>query len=142
MTRRFFAVGCWVLIVMSLVHLLGHYGMVTGQGENDSERQLLSLMRGYRQDFGLGFVRSMMDLLAGFSLAFSLLSCGLGIVGLLQLRHAPSAPGLLRQAATAYAGIFGILTAVALRYWFPAPLVFIAVAFACFVAAVATAPRR
>ena len=34
------------------------------------------------------------------------------------------------------------MTAVAFRYWFPAPLFFLAAAFLCFVAAVATAPRE
>jgi hypothetical protein len=51
-------------------------------------------------------------------------------------------PGLLRQAAIVYAGMYGIMTAVALRYWFPAPLLFLAAAFSCFAAAVATAPGR
>ena len=39
------------------------------------------------------------------------------------------------------AGIFGIMTAVAFRYWFPAPLFFLAAAFLCFAGAAATAPR-
>jgi hypothetical protein len=137
MTRRFFAAGCWVLIVMALVHLLGHYGMMANQGDGDAERQMLSLMRGERQDLGLGMVRSMMDIVAGFSLAFSLLAAGCGLFGLTLVRHEHRAPGLLRQAAVNYAGIFGILTAIALRYWFPAPLAFVAAAFACFAGAAA-----
>ena len=141
MARRFFAAGCWVLIATGLVHLLGHYAMMTGQGENETERQLLSLMRGHTQDMGLGFVRSTMDIMAGFSLTFSILSMGTGLLGLVLRRHADPAPGLLRQAAIVYAGVYGIMTAVAFRYWFPAPLLFLAVAFLCFAGAVATAPR-
>jgi hypothetical protein len=90
---------------------------------------------------GLGFVRSTFDLVAGFSLSFSILPSGMGLLGLLLKRHEGRSPGLLRQAAIVYAGLYGTMTAVAVRYWFPAPLSFLAAAFLCFVAAVATAPR-
>ena len=141
MTRRLFTIGCWVLIALGLVHLMGHYGLMTAEGDTEAERQLLSLMRGNPQDMGLGFVRSMFDIVAGFSLAFSILPVGMGLLGLLLLRHEGRAPGLLRQASIVYAGVYGIMTAVAFRYWFPAPLFFLAAAFLCFVAAVATARR-
>jgi hypothetical protein len=137
MARRFFAAGCWVLIAMALVHLLGHYGMTTAQGDTEAEKQMLALMRGERQDMGLGMVRSTMDLLLGFSLAFSLLSAASGFFGLIVLRHERTAPGLLWQSSIAYAGVFGIFCAVGLRYWFPAPLLFLLAAFACFVASLA-----
>jgi hypothetical protein len=141
MSRKLFAAGCWVLVATGLVHLFGHYGLVTAQGDTEAEKQLLSLMRGNPQDMGLGFVRSMFDIVAGFSLTFSVLPAGMGLLGLLVLRHAAGAPGLLRQASIVYAGLYGIMTAIAFRYWFPAPLFFLAAAFLCFVAAVATAPR-
>ena len=99
-------------------------------------------MRANPQDMGLGFVRSMFDIVTGFSLTFSILTAGMGLLGLLLLRHEGRAPGLLRQTAIAYAGTYGIMTAVALRYWFPAPLFLLAAAFLCFVAAVATRARR
>ena len=141
MSRKLFAAGCWVLIALGLAHLMGHYGLMTAEGDTEAERQLLSLMRGNPQDMGLGFVRSMFDIVAGFSLTFSILPMGMGLLGLLLLRHDGRAPGLLRQASIVYAGIYGIMTAVAFRYWFPAPLFFLAAAFICFVAAVATARR-
>jgi hypothetical protein len=139
--RRLFAAGSWVLIALGLAHLLGHYGLMTGEGENETERQLLALMRGYTSDMGLGFVRSTFDILAGFSLTFSILPAGLGLLGLVLLRHADRAPGLLRQAAIVNAGVYGVMTAMAFRYWFPLPIVFLAAAFLCFAGAVATAPR-
>ncbi len=142
MPRRFFAAGCWVLMATGLFHMVGHVGLMSMQGENDTERQMLSLMRGYTQDMGLGFVRSTFDLLAGFSLTFAIPLAGMGLLGLLLLRHEGRAPGLLRQASIVYAGIYGIMTAVAVRYWFPAPLFCLAAAFLCFVAAVATARRE
>ena len=142
MSRRLFAAGCWVLIATGLVHLVGHYGLMTAQGDTEAERQLLSSMRANPQDMGLGFLRSMFDIVAGFSLTFVVLPIGMGLLGLVTLRHEGRAPGLLRQASIVYAGVYGIMTAVALRYWFPAPLLFLAAAFLCFAAAVAIAPGR
>jgi uncharacterized membrane protein YoaK (UPF0700 family) len=77
----------------------------------------------------------------GFSLTFSILPAGMGLLGLLVRRHEGRSPGLLRQASIVYAGIYGVMTGIALRYWFPAPLFLLAAAFLCFVAAVASAPR-
>ena len=79
MARKLFAAGCWVLIALGLVHLMGHYGLMTAQGDTEAEKQLLSLMRGNPQDMGLGFVRSMFDIVAGFSLTFSILPAGTGL---------------------------------------------------------------
>lgn len=142
MSRRLFVTGCGVLIALGLVHLLGHYSLMTAQGDTEAERQLLSAMRANPQDMGLGFVRSMFDIVTGFSLAFSILPAGMGLLGLALQRHRGRAPSLLRQASIVYAGVYGIMTAVAFRYWFPVPLFFLAAAFLCFVAAVATAPRE
>jgi hypothetical protein len=142
MSRKLFAAGCWVLVALGLVHLVGHFSLMTAQGDTEAERQLLSLMRGNAQDMGLGFIRSMFDIVAGFSLTFAILPAGMGLLGLVLLRHEGRAPGLLRHASIVHAGVYGIMTAVAFRYWFPAPLVFLAAAFLCFVAAVATAPRE
>jgi hypothetical protein len=139
MSRKLFTAGCVVLIALGLVHMLGHYALVTSQGDSDAERQLLAMMRGNPQDMGLGMVRSMFDILTGFSLTFSMLPLGMGLLGLVVRRHAHTAPGLLRQAAVVYAGTYAVMSGVALRYWFPAPLAFLAAAFVCFAAAVATA---
>ena len=141
MSRKLFTAGCVVLILLGLVHLLGHAAMQKNQGETDTERQLMSLMRGYKQDMGLGFVRSMSDIVNGFSLHFSVASIGMGLLGFVVRRHAVAAPGLLRQAAIVYAGAYGVLTGVGFRYWFPAPLSFVIVTFLCFAGAVATAGR-
>lgn len=142
MSRRLFAAGCVVLIALGLVHLVGHSILTTSQGDTEAERELLTMMRANPQDMGLGFRRSIFDLLAGFSLTFSVLPIAMGLAGLVTRRHTTAAPDLGRQIAIVYAGTYGIMTGVALRYWFPAPLFFLAAAFACFAAAVAAAPRN
>ena len=68
---------------------------------------------------GCGRIRSMFDIVTGFSLTFSILTAGLGLLGLLVRRHDGRSPGLVRQASIAYPGIFGIMTGIAFRYWFP-----------------------
>jgi hypothetical protein len=141
MSRKLFTAGCVVLIALGLVHLMGHYMLTTSQGETDAERQLLAMMRANPQDMGLGMLRTMFDIVTGFSLTFSVLPFGMGLLGLVVRAHAGVAPGLLRQAAIVYAGTYGVMTGIALRYWFPAPLFFLAAAFLCFAAAVATSPR-
>lgn len=141
MSRKLFTAGCVVLVLLGLVHLLGHYGLVTSQGDNEAERQLLQQMRSNPQDMGLGFRRTMFDILSGFSLYLSLSSLGLGLVGFVVRRHLSAAPGLLRQASIAYAGTYGVISGMGLRYWFPAPLLFLVAAFLCFAVAAASAPK-
>ena len=141
MSRKLFTAGCVVLITLGLVHLVGHSRLVASEGDNEAERQLLAMMRANAQDMGLGMVRSTFDILAGFSLTFSTLPLGMGLAGLAFRKNAAGAPGLLRQTAVVYAGTYAVMTGIAIRYWFPAPLFFVAAAFACFAAAVATATR-
>jgi len=141
LSRRLFGAGAWVLVALGFVHLVGHYSLVTAEAADETHARLLDLMRGYQYDFGHNFLRSTMELLTGFSLSFSLLSLGLGTIDLLVLRHSAGWPPLLRQVGTANAGIFGIMTALALRYWFPVPFLFLAAAFLCFVTALGLSPR-
>lgn len=142
MSRKLFTAGCVVLIALGLVHLLGHYHLTTSTGDTDEQRQLLAMMRGNGRDMGFGMVRSTFDILSGLSLTFSVLSLGMGLAGFVVHRHGGAAPGLLRQAAIVYAGVWGVMTGVTLRYFFSVPLAFVAAAFLCFAAAVAAAPAK
>ena len=141
MSRKLFTAGCVVLVLLGLVHLLGHYHLATASGDNEQERQAIAAMKGDPRDLGLGMVRSTFDFFVGFSLTFSVVSLGLGLLGFVVRGHFAAAPGLLRQAAVVYAGTMGVMTGVTIRYFFPPPLAFVALAFLLFVAAVATAPR-
>jgi len=140
-SRRLLAAGCFALVACGLVHLLGHYVLVTSTGETEADRQMLELMRGSTRDMGLGFVRSTFDLLTGFSLAFSVECLGFGALGLVVLRRVSGFPPLLRAVAAVLLVASGAMTAVGFVYWFPAPLSFLLAAFLCIAAAFATAPR-
>lgn len=123
-----------ILILLGLVHCLGHYAMVTTPPANDKERQLHDLQYNYTEDMGLGFIRGAGHLMEGFSLTFSLLSM---VVGTLLLLTLPAlTPALFRRLATVNAGWLAIWLGVALRYWFPAPISFIAAAWICMLVAV------
>lgn len=141
MSRKLFTAGCVVLILLGLVHLLGHYHLVTSAGSTEHDRQVITGMKSDPRDMGLGMKRAIFDFLAGLSLAFTVLSLGMGVAGFVVRSHAASAPGLLRQVAFAYAGTWTAMTGVGLYYLFPAPLAFIIPTALLFAAAGLTAPR-
>lgn len=142
MSRKLFTAGCVVLILTGLVHLLGHYQLVTSPGETDHDRQLLALMRANPQDMGLGMMRTMFDFLAGFSMTFSALPIGMGLAGFVVRRHAAAAPGLLGQMAIVYAITWGAMLAIGLVYFFSVPDAFIATVFLLFTGSALTAGSR
>jgi hypothetical protein len=142
MSRKLFTAGCVVLILLGLVHLLGHHHLMTAVGDTEQERQLLAAMKADTRDMGLGMMRSTFDFFAGFSLTFSVMSLGLGLAGFVVRGHATAAPGLLRQTAIVYAGTWAVMVGVGLRYFFSVPLAFIATVFLLFAAAAATAAPR
>lgn len=54
--------------------LLHSIGLVSGfQPENPGEKTLIDLMNNYKLDLGLGFVRTMNNLMTSFSISFTLL---------------------------------------------------------------------
>ena len=76
--RLFTAGGAWLLLLGG-VHSLSFFNpLVPG---NETERQLLTLMTGYKFNL-MGSMRSMDNLLTGFSLAFMLAALALGALAL------------------------------------------------------------
>jgi len=127
--RRLFATGAVLLIVIGLVHSLS---LIKGPvPSNETERQLLDLMSSYK--FALmGSMRSMQDLMTGFSIAFMLAALGLGAVDFALRRERAQ---LLKRVALLNALWLAALTGVSLRYFFAAPTSFLAVALVIFLLA-------
>jgi hypothetical protein len=98
---------------------------------NETERQLLDLMANYKFNL-MGSMRSMSDLMRGFSISFTLGAFGFGAIDLALSRERG---GLLKRVALVNAIWLAALTAVALRYFFAAPLSFLVVALLIFVLA-------
>jgi hypothetical protein len=113
--RRLFTAGAVVLMLLGMVHSLSL--IETPVPANDTERQLLALMSNYKFDM-MGSMRSMDNLLRGFSITFVVAMLGLGALDLLLSRERA---GLLRRLALINTVWLAALTAVSLRYFFIFP---------------------
>ena len=118
--RRLFKTGAALLLLIGLVHSLSLLEPMVPK--NDTERQLLDLMTSYKFDL-MGSVRSMSNLLRGFSIAFMLGALTLGALGLLLSRERA---GLLKRVALVNAIWLAAMTAVSLHYFFVVPTSFLA----------------
>jgi hypothetical protein len=127
--RRLFKTGAVVLVLLGLVHSVSLF-QKPGPA-NDTEKQLLDLMAGYKFDL-MGSMRSMADLLQGFSTAFSLAALILGVLGLALARERA---GLLKRVALINILWLAAMTAVSLHYFFAAPTSFLAATLLIFVLA-------
>jgi len=124
--RRLFKAGGVVLVLLGLVHSLSL--IKKRVPANDAERQLLGLMSSYKLNL-MGSMRSMDNLFRGFSISFTLWAIGLGLLALLL---AGERAGLLKRVALIYTLWLAAMTAVSVRYFFPAPTSFIAAALLTF----------
>lgn len=133
--RRLFIAGAILLIVMGLVHSLSLIQAPTAA--NDTERQLLDLMNNYKFSL-MGSMRSMQNLMTGFSIAFMLAALGLGAVDFSLRRERAE---LLKRIALLNTLWLTAMTAVSLRYFFAAPTSFLVAALLLFLLATLMLPR-
>lgn len=124
--RRLFRIGGVWLIVLGLVHSLSLIKQMAPA--NDTERQLLDLMVNYKFNL-MGSMRSMMDLVNGFSIAFMLAALGFGAFDLAVVRERA---GLLKRLALINAVWLALMLANGLHYFFAAPNSFLAVGLIVF----------
>ena len=107
------------------MHLVGHFSSFASPA-NDTERQLLESASQYRFAFPGGAERSLMDLLAGFSLSFAMLLAGVGGIGLVVAKRGYEDEWLMAGVARASAITGAVLLAISLAYFFVVPAMFIA----------------
>ena len=125
-----------MLVLLGLVHTLSL--IRDPVPANETERQLFDLMNTYRFNL-MGSMRSMSDLMRGFSMAFTVASIGLGTLDLILARERV---GLLKRIALVNVIWMAALVGIALRYFFAAPLSFQVVTLVLFVAAWCTLPAE
>ncbi len=113
--RRLFAAGAMMLIILGMLHSLSL--IETTVPANDTERQLLDLMTNYKFNL-MGSMRSMDNLLRGFSISFVVAMLGLGALDLMLSRERT---GLLKRLALINAIWMATMTAVSLHYFFVFP---------------------
>ena len=127
--RRLFKAGAVALLILGLVHSLS---LIREQvPANETEKQLLGLMSGYRFNL-MGSIRTMNDLVRGFSVSFMLAALGFALFDLLLFWERA---GLLKRAALANIIWLAAMTAVALRYFFIIPISFFTATLLIFVLA-------
>jgi hypothetical protein len=127
--RRLFKTGAVALLILGLVHSLSL--IPERVPAHDTENQLYGLMSSYKFNL-IGSMRSMADLLRGFSVSFMLGALGFALFDLLLFRERA---GLLKRAALANIIWLAAMTAVALHYFFVIPTSFLAVTLLIFVLA-------
>jgi len=124
--RRLFTAGAIVLILLAMAHSISLFEPI--QASNDTERQLLSLMRTYKFDL-VGSPRSMDNLLRGFSICFMVAAVGLGVLDLVLSRERSALEG---GVALVNALWLAVMTDVSLCYFFIIPTTFMIVALLLF----------
>jgi hypothetical protein len=119
-------VGAWILIALGTAH--SGAWLTTTPPANDTERQLLQLMTGYKRDL-MGSTRSTFEIVQGFNIAFSIFSWMLGSLALIAAKRWQAD---LKLFAWFYAAWLVVLTGLSVFYWFIAPTAFLAAALAAF----------
>lgn len=129
MLRRF-TFWLWVAVVLQLltgaVHSVSLF--ITPSPANETERQLIDLMINYRQDFGAGIHRSMMEIFKAVSSCFSLLCLLGGLINLYLLRKNVAAD-IVKGLVGVQVLIFGICFGVMAMLTFVPPIVATAMVF-------------
>jgi len=121
-----FKAGALWLLILGAVHSTSLF--IKQVPANDTERQLLDLMTSYRFNLS-GSLRSMSDLMRGFSVAFLLAPLAFGVLDLVLSRERA---GLLKRVALVQIIWLAAMIVVALRYFFAVPLAFLVVALLIF----------
>ena len=109
--RRLFKAGAVALLIVGLVHSLS---LIRERvPANDTERQLYGLMSSYKFNL-MGSMRSMSDMLRGFSVSFMMAAFGFGLFNLMLWRERA---GLLKRAALVNIVWLAVMTGVSLHFF-------------------------
>jgi hypothetical protein len=127
--RRLFKTGAVWLLILGAVHSISLFRELAPA--NDTERQMLELMTSYKFNL-MGSLRSMSELMRGFSVAFMLAPLAFGVLDLMLARERAS---LLKRVALVQVIWLAAMIVVALRYFFAIPLSFLVIALLIFVLA-------
>ena len=132
--HRLFTIGALWLLLIGLVHSLSLIRNLAPA--NDTERQLLDLMSSYKFNL-VGSMRSMDNLLRGFSITFMLSAFGFSAVAFALRRERTQ---VLKRVSLVYSLWLAVMTTVSFLYFFPAPTSFLAIALLLFLGATLALP--
>jgi hypothetical protein len=106
--------------IMAIIHVTSLF--VTLPPNNETEKQLFSLMDTYKLDFGAGFHRTMNDLTLVFSACFCLLYLLAGLLNWYLLRKKVE-PQIMKGVITINLVIFGICLVLTAVFAFLLPII-------------------
>ncbi len=133
----------WTAVVLLLLNALIHTMtlFIEPAAQNETERQLLALLVGYKQDFGAGFQRSMKEIFIALSACFSLV-CLLGGLTLGFLARTEPDLRILKGVVGIHVLVFGICFGVMVAFTFLPPIVLTGLIFISLLIAYVLTPRQ
>lgn len=138
MFRASFMTGLVLQLLTAPIHIAGQLSGPPAPSSED-ERLLMDLMQRVEQDFGLGFVRSTLDIVTGLGFQYSIFMVMVGVTNLLTLRMVKDGR-FLRALAWVNVLFMGILAVNAYVYFFIAPLLLFVLPALAFLIAAVNAP--
>ena len=115
-----------VQLVTAAIHSVSFF--VEPEATNDTERQLFSLVQGYKFDLGGGIHRALGDLMTGLSMCFTLLYLLGGVLIFFLLRSRVDV-AVMRGVTNIFLLIFGFAFAWMVIFTFLPPIVLTGVVF-------------
>lgn len=115
-----------VQLITAAIHSVSFF--VEPEGTNDTERQLFSLLDGYKFDMGAGFNRSFGDLLTGLSMYMTLIYL-LGGVLIFYLLRSRVDVSVMRGVTNIFLVIFGFAFVWMVVFTFLPPIVLTGIVF-------------
>ncbi len=109
-----------VQFITAMIHAVSLF--ITPAPNNETEKQLFSLMDTYQFDFGAGFHRTMNELVLVFSASFCLINLLGGLLNWYLLRK-KVAPEIMKGVITINLVIFGTCFVLITKYAFLPPII-------------------
>jgi len=116
----FLKVASYLMILIGLMHSIGHF--VQPPPANETEKQLLDLMKNYHILKPGALNRTMFEILRCFSWSFSLFSISMGVLGIFLLRQKIEAK-ILKKIFFLIFVFVSLFVVVNLRYSILVPIV-------------------
>jgi hypothetical protein len=125
---RLFKIGSWMLVVMALIHVSGHFLM--SKPQNSTEVELFGLMRSYEKTV-FGGKMTMKEIVDGLNLIYGLFLVFAGLVNLTLLRYR-SGDQILRAVSLLEGIVFSVGILIASLYFFWLHVVALILISGCF----------
>jgi len=135
--RRLFTAASLGLIVVALMHSLGHF---SPEPDDLGFKAVRGAMRSYHLGLGLGMQPSLHDVFSSLSLTMSVTLLLLGVLNLLVARSDEGGRMVRAAAAASVIGV-GVLVGIFLYYRIPPPLIALGIVEALFVLSLALPDR-